>query len=90
MLHKAPNSCQAAIASDGGVPAHRFNMIQKREYGVGLYIFEHELRHGLSLLIRQKHKEELQRVAISPHGMTARSARALEVLAEEAFSQCQE
>ena len=58
MLHKAPNSRKAAIAGNGGVSARRFNMVQKREHGVGLNIFEHEIRHGLSLLIRQKHKEE--------------------------------
>jgi hypothetical protein len=52
-------------------------MIRKREYGIGLNIFQGEVSHGLALLIRQKQEEKLQRIAVGSHGMRAGSPRVL-------------
>jgi hypothetical protein len=40
MLHKTADGCEAAIPGNRGVPAPRFDMIQKREHDIGLDIFE--------------------------------------------------
>ena len=74
MLHKTANGCEAAIPGNSGVPSSRFDMIQKREHGVGLDIFKGQVGYRLALLIGQKQVEELQRVAVGSHCMCACSA----------------
>jgi hypothetical protein len=74
MLHKTANGCEAAISGNSGVSSSRFDVIQKREHGVGLDILEGQVGHSLVPLIGQKQIEELQRVAVGSYCMCASSA----------------
>jgi hypothetical protein len=64
-------------------------MIQETEYRVRLDIFKGQVRHGLAYLIGQEQIKELQRIPVSPHGVTAGSTCVLQVVAKEAFSQAE-
>jgi hypothetical protein len=59
MLHKTANGCKTAVPGNSGVPAPRFDMIQKREHSVGLDIIQGKVGHRFALLICQEQEEEL-------------------------------
>jgi hypothetical protein len=73
VVHKTANGRKTAIPRNSRVPASRFDMIQEREYDVGLNILKSEVRHWFSLLIRQKQEEEL--TDLRRIGRTSLSAR---------------
>jgi hypothetical protein len=77
MLHEAADGGQSTVPGNSGVPASRFDMIQKREHGIRLDIVQGKVGHGLVLLICQEQEEKLQRVAVGAHGMCAGPSRVL-------------
>jgi hypothetical protein len=75
MLNEAANGCEAAVPRNGRVAAPRFRMIQKRQYSIGLDVFKCQIRYRFASLIGQKQEKELERIAVSPYGVSAGSAR---------------
>jgi|SRR3974390_686763 hypothetical protein len=56
MLHETANSRESTISCNGGVPALRFDIVQKGQHGAGFNIIKSQVRHGFPIPIRQEQK----------------------------------
>ena len=85
MLYKTAHGRQSAVSGSSGVPASRFDMIQKREHRVGSDIIEGQVGHGFASLTCEEQVEEFERISVRSDGMGACSARVPQVACGKNF-----
>jgi hypothetical protein len=90
MGEEAAQRREPEVSGGGGVCALRFEMEEEGFDGLHVEVGEFEFRHRTSRGTRNEAEEELQAIAIGAHGVGARAARALQMLAEERLRQRQQ
>jgi hypothetical protein len=87
MLNEPANGGEAAIAACWRVPTLSLKVVEKGEDSLDADITEMKARDGAVPSLREEGQEETQTVAVRTHGVRARSAGALQVIAEVALDE---
>jgi len=76
---------KSTIAGHNAVATLGFDVVEKRKYGLGVYVLKSKIGDGMAGAFGQKEKEELERVTIGTDGMLTCTDDPAQVFFEEAL-----
>ncbi len=89
VFEEAADCCEPIVAAGRCVGTLDLEIRKEGRYRLHLKIVEPQIRHGAPLVVRQKAKQQPQRVTVGAYGVGTRSAETLKMITEERLDERQ-